>query len=158
MAKEFHSYFNNIVSSLGITENNNTIQKIIPSSEQIDNKAIMKFQFHPSILLMKSKINTSNNFTFTEIETDDADKEIRSLNSKKSGTENDIPAKILKKCASSTAPTLQKLFNEILRKGNFLDKLKLADITPVFKKNNPLEKENYRPVSVLPVVSKILKG
>ena len=26
-------------------------------------------------------------------------------------------------------------------------------MTPVFKKNNPLEKENYRPVSVLPVVS-----
>ena len=52
---------------------------------------------------------------------------------------------------------MQKLFNEILRAGNFPDKLKLADITPVFKKNNPLEKENYRPVSVLPVVSKIFE-
>ena len=50
---------------------------------------------------------------------------------------------------------MQKLINEILRTGNFPDKLKLADITPVFKKNNPLEKENYRPVNVLPVVSKI---
>ena len=33
----------------------------------------------------------------------------------------------------------------------------MADITPVFKKNNLLEKENYRPVSVLPVVSKIFE-
>ena len=33
----------------------------------------------------------------------------------------------------------------------------MADITPVFTKNNPLEKENYRPVSVLPVVSKIFE-
>ena len=59
--------------------------------------------------------------------------------------------------ASSTAPVLQKLFNEILRTVNFLDKLKLADITPVFKKNNPLEKENCRPVSVGPLVLKIFE-
>ena len=41
VAKEFHSYFNSIVSSLGLTENKYTIQKNIPSSERID-KAIMK--------------------------------------------------------------------------------------------------------------------
>ena len=151
VAKEFHSYFDSTVSSLGITENEYTIQENISSSKPID-KAIMKFQFYPTILLIKSKINTSNSFSFTEIETDDVDKEIRSLNSKKSGTHNDIPAKILKKCAS-----FAKLFNEILRAGNFPDRLKLADITPVFKKNNPSEKENYRPVGVLPVVSKIFE-
>ena len=118
-------------------------------------KLLWKFQFHPSILLIKSKINTSNTFSFTETETDDVNKEIRSLNSKKSGTQNDIPSKIFKKCTSSASPVLQKLLNEILRTGNFPDKLKLEDITPVIKKNNPLEKENYRPVSVLTVVSKI---
>ena len=109
VAKEFHSYFNSIVSSLGITENKYTIQKNIPSSELIDN-AIMKFQFHPSIPLIKSKINTSNSFSFTEIETDDVEKEIRSLNSKKSETQSDIPAKIPKKCGSywtSFAKTFQ---------------------------------------------------
>ena len=137
MAKEFHFYFSSIVSSLGITENEYTIQRNIPSSKSID-KAIMKLKFHPSILLIKSKINASNSFLFTEIENDDVDKEISSLNSNKSGTQNDIPAKILKKCATSTASVLQKLFNEILRTGNI-----------------PLEKENYRPVSVLPLVSKI---
>ena len=98
----------------------------------------MKFQFDPSILLIKSKINTSNSFSFTEIETYNVDKEIRSLSSKKSGTQNDIPGKIFKKWASSTAPVLQNLFNEILRTGSFPDKLKLADISPVSKKNNPL--------------------
>ena len=85
----------------------------------------MKFQFHPSILFIKSKINVSNSFSFTEIETDDVDKD----------TQNDCPAKILKKRASSTAPALKKLFNEILRTSIFPYKLKLADITPVFKKN-----------------------
>ena len=83
--------------------------------------------------------------------------EICSLNSKKSAAQNDIPAKIIKKCRRWTAPVLQKLFTEILRPGNFPDRLKLADITPVFKKNIPLQKENYRPVSVLPIASKIFE-
>ena len=101
-----------IVSSLGITENEYTIQKNIPSSEPID-KAIMKLQFYPSIILIKSKINTGNSFLFTEIETDDVDEEIRSLNSKKSVTQNDIPAKILKNCKfnyTSFAKTFQLNF------------------------------------------------
>ena len=102
VSKEFHSCFNSIVSSLGITENEYTVQKNIPS-EPID-KAITKFQFYPSILLTRSKINTSNSFSLTEIETDDVDKEMCSLNSKKSGTQNDIPAKIFRKCVSPSSP------------------------------------------------------
>ena len=47
-------------------KNKFTIQRNIPLSDPID-KAIMK-----------TKINTSNSFSFTEIETDDADKEIHS--------------------------------------------------------------------------------
>ena len=93
VAKVLHSYFSSIINSLSIKKNKYAIQKKISSSEPID-KAIMEFQFHSSILL------TSNSFLFTKIETDDVDEEIRTLNSKKSGTQNDIPAKILKKCAS----------------------------------------------------------
>ena len=54
---------------VGVTGNKYTIQKTKTSSEPID-KALMKFQFRTSIILTKSKINTSNSFSFTEIETD----------------------------------------------------------------------------------------
>ena len=33
--------------------------------------------------------------------------------------------------------------------------LKLANITPIFKKDDPLDKSNYRPVSILPLLSKV---
>ena len=92
VVKEFHSHFKSIVSSLGITENHYRIQKNTPSSEPIDT-AIMKFQIHPSILLIKSKIN-ANIFSFKEIEAHGVDKNT-----------------FLKKCTSWTAPVLQKLFN-----------------------------------------------
>ena len=62
------------------------------------------------------------------------------------------------KCSCDTsAESLHNLFNECLITGNFPDNLKLADITPVFKKKDPLNKENYRPVSVLPDISKIFE-
>ena len=39
----------------------------------------------------------------------------------------------------------------------FLDSLKRANVTPVHKKNDPLDKENYRPVIILPLFSKVYK-
>ena len=56
VAKELHSYLNSIVSTSDITD-------YIFSFEPID-KTIMKLQFYPSTLLIKSKINTGNNFLF----------------------------------------------------------------------------------------------
>ena len=41
--------------------------------------------------------------------------------------------------------------------GKFPDNMKLADITPVFKKKDPLKKENYRPASVLFAILKIFE-
>ena len=48
VAREFHSYFNSIARSWGITENKYIIEENITSSEKIY-KAIMKFQNHPSV-------------------------------------------------------------------------------------------------------------
>ena len=45
----------------------------------------------------------------------------------------------------------------MLKTENFPYNLKLADITPVFKKKNPFHKVNYRPVSVLPSISKVFE-
>ena len=52
---------------------------------------------------------------------------------------------------------MHKLFNDSIEKSDFPQNLKLADITPVYKKNDPLDKTNYRPISILPVVSKIFE-
>ena len=46
---------------------------------------------------------------------------------------------------------------EILEKQNVPHNLKLADITPVYKKKDTTLVENYRPVSVLPSVSKVFE-
>ena len=48
-------------------------------------------------------------------------------------------------------------FNEVISAAKFADILKNAVVKPVFKKKSRIDKENYRPVSILPVISKILK-
>ena len=52
---------------------------------------------------------------------------------------------------------MQLFFNIAISNSEFPENLKLADVTPVFKKKDPLDKTNYRPVSVLPPVSKIFE-
>ena len=118
-------------------------------------KAIKKYEIHPSILLIKNKIGNEKSFKFEAISVSDIEKEIKTINPKKATPSGNIPPKILKLSSDTTAITLQELFNESLSNCEFPDKLKLADITPVFKKKKPLDKANYRPVSVLPPISKI---
>ena len=64
---------------------------------------------------------------------------------------------MLKISSEATANILQKLLNDSLETGTFPDSLKLADITPVFKKKDPLNKTNYHPVSVYPLSKNYLK-
>ena len=52
---------------------------------------------------------------------------------------------------------LTKIINSSIRKECSPDELKAAEITPIFKKNDDLDNENYSPVSVLPHVSKIIE-
>ena len=67
-----------------------------------------------------------------------------------------IPTKLLKEVPHICAPPLNDIWNnEIITQKCFSNNLKLADVTPVFKKEDASLLKNYRPVSVLPVVSEI---
>ena len=105
-------------------------------------------------MLIKQNLENVDHFSFKEVSISEIGKELRELNSNKATAFGNIPAKILKQSSKSCSDTLQKLFNDALRDGYFPDKLKRADITPVFKKDDPTKAKNYRPVSVLPGVSK----
>ena len=54
-------------------------------------------------------------------------------------------------------PKILDDFNLSIKTGVFPQNLKLADVTPIFKKKDKHLKENYRPVSILPALSKIFE-
>ena len=64
---------------------------------------------------------------------------------------------ILKSTLEIYLPFITNSINISIEKGCFLEELKLAEVNPIFKKKVDLNKENYRPVSVLLHVSKVFE-
>ena len=70
---------------------------------------------------------------------------------------SDIPVRVVKKSAHIIAPILSEYFNLHMKEGIFPEVLKLGRITPIFKKGNPEDIGNYRPVSTLPIFGKLFE-
>ena len=80
-----------------------------------------------------------------------------SLDSKKSNNIYWVSVDLLKYLAKQVSPILSDLFNESMSTVVFPDHMKLSMITPVYKEGLKLDILNYRPVSVLPILSKVLE-
>ena len=68
-----------------------------------------------------------------------------------------ISRRLLRETAHQIAPSLSQLFNKSLSSGSLPDEWKLANITPVFKKGDQHYVENYRPVSLICCISKVVE-
>ena len=68
-----------------------------------------------------------------------------------------ISSKILKHILPTILPHLKHLINLCLMQGIFPTCFKTASVSPIFKSGSPFIFSNYRPISVLPVLSKILE-
>ena len=86
---------------------------------------------------------------FSKVTESEVRKEILNLSTKKATKNGDIPAKILKKSVDIYIKEITFIINDCIEKGLFPDDLKLADASPIFKKEDSSKKENYRPVSIL---------
>ena len=79
------------------------------------------------------------------------------LNVKKSSTSGSILATVLKECVDVYLPFLTKAINHAITENIFPEPLKESEVIPLHKKEDPLRKENYRPESLLPYVSKVFE-
>ena len=82
---------------------------------------------------------------------------ISSLNSNKASGPNSIPYRILFLLKNDISKQLADLFNLSFLTGVFPSVLKTAKVVPVFKKNSKLDYSNYRPISLLSNIEKILE-
>ena len=99
----------------------------------------------------------SGDFNFQEVSREDVKKQIINLNVKKSSTNRSIPARILRQCVDVYLPFLTKVRSHAITENIFPDQLKKSEVIPLHKKEDPLKKENYRPVSLLPHVSQVFE-
>ena len=82
---------------------------------------------------------------------------LRNLDNNKAHGPDEIPARLLTETAYQIAPSLCLLFNKSLKCGIVPREWKIANVVPIHKKGDKDHVENYRPISLLSLVSKVLE-
>jgi hypothetical protein len=90
--------------------------------------------------------------TVTEVE-----KALKELNPTKAPGPDGIPTKIMKECATELAPLFLHLYNTSLKTGVVPTEWKSANVVALHKKGKKSDPSNYRPISLLPICSKVLE-
>ena len=104
-----------------------------------------------------SKISTFQSFFLSPVTSDEIFDIIKTFDINKSLGPNSIPIYILKIFNNFFSEKLCDITNLIFETGIFPDLCKIAKVIPIYKKSNPLLCENYRPISLLPIFSKIFE-
>ena len=99
-----------------------------------------------------------NRLNTIEITPNDVLHVINGLDASKACGPDKLPTKIIKMTATYISEPLSKLFNRSLSEGKYPSSWKTATVKPVFKgKGSPSDIKNYRPISLLPCLSKIFE-
>ena len=103
------------------------------------------------------KDNLNCKFALNEVDEQTISKTIDNLPNKASCGFDNISTIFLKQIAPTIIKPLTLLINQVFNTAIFPDRLKLAKVIPVFKKGDSKLINNYRPISLLPVISKVLE-
>ena len=155
-AEIFNDFFRNFVKNLNISQYSD-FDPIIENVKDPTLKAILKYEKHPSILVIRTKGNRNGTFSFKEVIFKEIETEIRLLKPNKASQYSDIPTKINKENSDIFSIFICESINSSIKSLIFPSYLKHADVTPLHKMCNKSLKENYRPVSILPVLSNIVE-
>lgn len=136
VANKFNNYFSNLASNLNKNQkdsNGKPAGQILIESKPKSKDTMCLF--HTSHTEIFTIIGHMKNKTSTDIDT--------------------IPCKVLKLCSKHISTPLAYLINNSLEEGVFPTRLKQAKIVPIHKSGKKDNVDNYRPISILPVFSKI---
>ena len=160
---------------LRLTGRKKTIEEIIVNGNSVKSEQNIANEFNifftnigPNLA---NNINTNNkrtyssyltnasasNFYFSPISQDDVSKIIASLRYKSSFGHDGMSTKFLKTLVPVLLRPLTLIINQSLTTGIFPDQLKIAKVLPIHKKDETTAMDNYRPISLLPAISKVFE-
>ena len=114
-------------------------------------------QTDPLYKLKSLMINRKSTFSLQCVHPDTVGRILCSLKNSKSFGLDSIDTYALKLAGPYILPVLTHLINLSLVKSKFPSDWKNAKVIPLHKKDDPLDPKNYRPVAILPILSKILE-
>ena len=134
------------------------------TSRNILHSIIDRYKNHPSILKIKSEVS-SKSFSDSDfsrnilVTSDEVEKMLKSLNSKKAAGTDRLPVKLVKLASSVLSKPLSIAMNNSITSSTFPDRAKVATVVPIDKKtDSKYNKSNFRPVSLLNCFSKIYEN
>jgi hypothetical protein len=153
VANLMNNFYVNIASEIG---GNINLHQCDASNRDFVSKCEKHFEDHSSIRNIENNMEKCE-FTFRHTSASTVEKIVKNLDSKKATGCDGIPAKLLKPVASTISHHISTIFNRCVDTCTFPMDAKLAEVIPLYKKADNLIMKNYRPVSILPSMSKILE-
>ena len=98
-----------------------------------------------------------SNFEFRLVDSHYIKQIIKGIKTSRSNGHDGISSELLKLISNDIADSITLIINQSLKSGIFPNQLKIAKVTPIYKKDDKKIITNYRPISVLPVVSKVFE-
>ena len=162
-----NSWWNTIKSLIGISRKSNSIPALLCNGIQyvsaVDKAMLFNDYFtaqstvndtHSQIPPNQIPDNKLSNIIITETDVRDV---LLSLDTSKATGPDLLNPRLLKEGANELASPLCILFNSSLQLGIFPNSWKIANVIPVHKKNEKNDVKNYRPISLLSIVGKVME-
>ena len=111
----------------------------------------------PLATLRSMMQNRTSIFSLSCVHPDEVEKIVRGLKNSKSYGVDNIDTYILKLIIEDVLPVITHVVNLTITQKSFPSIYKKAKVIPLLKKGDPLIQKNYRPVSILCVVSKVIE-
>ena len=144
-----NDFFVDIAEGIGSTNVN------IESSDL--DQLIELHSFHSSIV----KINQQGNnelFDFKPVSYEQMHGKLKKLKTNKSTGYDLVTPKSVKLCANELTLIMTNIVNNAFNSSTFPSDMKKSEVCPLYKKNDHMEKENYRPINIIPLFSKIFES
>ena len=140
IAQKLNTYFSSIANILNQNDN---------EAPSLNTEKISQY--------VNNKIPNDTFFTIPFITPEQVTNYINKLDCSKATGLDGIGPRILKIAACAISPSIAKLINKSIATGCFPSQLKQAKVLPIFKGGTKSDPSNYRPISILPTISKIFE-
>ena len=159
--KPFRNYIKSLRRDVFGVSSLNSEGRIISTArekaETLNNQFCSVFTKEDLSSMPSLKSSNIPNMPDIQITISGVEKLLKKLQVNKATGPDGIPARILKECASSVAPILQKIYQKSISTGTLPKAWLNANVSPVFKKGDRSLPSNYRPVSLTSIACKQLE-
>ena len=106
---------------------------------------------------LKIDFKSNNQFSLPLVHNSLVEEKIDKLSANKSNGINSISIRFLKIISKLVVPSLTNLINKSFKEGVFPNMFKIAKVIPIFKSGDKKDPNNYRPISIQPIIGKIIE-